>query len=212
MSNSIDRLRRNVDALPVPTFNLAAIQSRAVRMQRPHLRRSIAAAVLAGVLVPVLAAAGVRYLPVRVVPRDNGAFEISTAHVTANFRPTQHTLQTIARTAPYRVILPTGLPQAAKLHLTATAGNAVIMLVYQCPSKRFIRFMIAPSDFPFDVSALFRTRVIMRSAISAPRSYSWAAGDERVRLDTNCLTSAEVAAVRDSMSRKARLNLHVQPR
>lgn len=206
MSNSIERLREGLNALPVPTFDLPAIQARAARKQRPNPRRSLAAAVLAGVLIPVLAAAAVRYLPVRIVSRGNGSFEIQTAHVEANFRPTQRTLQTIARKAPYHVILPAGLPQAAKLHITATAGNAVILLVYQCPSKRFIRFTILPSDFPFDTSALFRPSVIVRNSINAPHSYSWTAGDERVRLDTNCLTSAAVAAVRHSMRQQANTN------
>jgi len=207
MSNSIEDLRETVDALPVPTFNLSAIQSRAARKQRAKPRRGIAAAVLAGVLIPVLAAAAVRYLPVRIVSRGNGSFEIQTAHAEGNFRPTRQTLQAIAAKAPYRVILPAGLPQTAKLHFTMTAGNAVIMLGYGCPSKRFIHLMIVPSDFPFDTSALFHAHVSvrMRMPSNATRSYKWTAGDERVRLDTNCLSPAQVATVHRAMLRQVRL-------
>lgn len=189
-----------IDALPVPEFHFAAIKERAERKSKRRTRRRFFVLAAFSVLLPALAAAAVNYFHPHVYRRGD-TLHIYARSLTVDWRPSAATLAGIARSARYHVILPTALPPIAKLKTTAVADSELIDLVYSCPRKRRVHIMIAPGALrelahpPPDPYP----HVGMAGPKTVSPWHTFIAGDEIVRLETNCLDARQISQLRAAM-------------
>jgi hypothetical protein len=199
MSN-IDRLAAQIESMDVPQLDVSAVRARGLKSAASK-RRHIFAAVLAAIMVPMLAAAATYYLPVQIVPRGNGTAQIYAKHVEAIWRPSARTLADIARKAPYRIVWPSDLPARTHLRSTMVMNSEVVLLTYACATPGTSHFIIAPSDAAFtpEIMKQWPAGAVRVSVRRARQKYEWTAGEERVRLDTDCITPHQVAAIRSAM-------------
>jgi hypothetical protein len=144
------------------------------------------------------------------IPSTGGGHVIVSAPlVVGSLRITAKSLrETIAR-SPFRVVLPTGLPQGARLHLIFTVSGAnggALMLDYSYPitgrhygSAVFLLVNRALNIDPTTPSFMrgVAPAVVVRSR-QALRTWRWLTGDETVVLH-GTLTGREAAHVRRSM-------------
>lgn len=201
MNSGIESLASQIDARPVPPFDISAVRSRADSLKTTRRRPLLAAALLV-VLAPAVALAAAHYL-VRVERSPNGGLQIYAQTVNATWRGSAHTLDQIAGNSPYRVVWPSMLPPYATMGAVLSAESQVTLIEYRCPGKRFASFTIMPRNLA--IAAAGKTLPMRLQPRAAGRHYEWTAGAERVELDTNCLTQSQVARVRASMMAAAHM-------
>ena len=191
---------REIDALPVPNFNFAAIQARA-QQQRPAPRQLLLLSGLA-VLVPALAAAAVlRFVPLQVT-HFGGWTQVNGGTTKAYERPTPSTFAYLAKRAPYRVTWPIGLPPEKTLQTVIAGSSEVFIVDYRCApkwqSRKMLWFVIIPRNYAAINAQLGQW-------LNDPHTFDhhtftvFPVGDELVRLETNCLSAAQIAHVRSAM-------------
>lgn len=193
------RLAHDVDDLAAPEFDFDAIRKRSACTSAPvRTRRTVLGIFTLALVLPALALGAVRLLP-HVYERGN-MVDIYATRVDAQWRTNPAMLAKLARRAPYRVILPTALPARAKLKSAMIADLTLISVTYQCPGKATAQFLIGPARLrtllhpPKDPYASVTVR--------PPPHLRWqtfTAGNENVRVGTNCLTAEELARVRSAM-------------
>jgi hypothetical protein len=150
--------------------------------------------------LPILAAATiVHFFPPQIYQHD-GNLNIYAQHLTTYAHPNAETLNKIARGAPYRVIFPKGLPVRTEVSMAAVADSELIDVSYSCPGRRVVDFVIAPKSLSSLLHPLAdpHKHVAMHPRVALPWR-TFAAGDEIVRIASNCLTQSEVTRVREAM-------------
>lgn len=197
--NDFERLSREIDAIPTPYFRMSTITARAaLPNESNNHRRTAALAVILAFIVPALALAAFRYLPVRIEQGPGNTLYIYADKIQANFHATPQTLDQIARNASYPIVWPTSLPEWTALRTTLVMGSDVVIVRYRCGPKKFAQFLIVPRDALLKGNGLEKLSIGTMHADN--RVYQWTTGSERVRLHTNCLTASDVAHVRTAMA------------
>lgn len=191
---------REIDALPIPQFDFAAIKARAERPRSP--RRRLFGIAFLSVLVPALAAAAaLKFLPVTVT-HIGGWYQIRAQSMKMTWKADSRTFADYGKGAPYRVTWPAGLPQQTKLQSVISTSSEVFVVTYRCAPKRQSRkvlwFVIIPHNY-----AAINPR--LGDWLRDPHTFdhhtftTFPAGDELVRLETNCLSATQIARVRSAM-------------
>ncbi len=186
-----------VDSLNVPAFDFSAIQARATRLRArsPITARKLLNGSALVVILSSLAAAASHFTPLDVTHRF-GTWQIYGPQASVNMRPTQATLDRLARTAPYRLVWPTSLPIGTVLHTVSSVASEVILLDYACPQKGTLRFQIIPyasGEINVELRAWFSSLKMQRGL-----NREWRAGEERVRVQTNCLSESQIQRIREA--------------
>lgn len=193
---------RELDAVPVPEFDFAAIQQRARNCHSAPKRGRVAAIATLSVLLPALAAAAaMHFRPALVIETPAGRTEIyaHTKDVRAEWKFTKAWQRHIARGAPYRVVWPSHLPNGITPALGLSFGRGAMFLSYKCRTHRgFLQFIITAAQARNTGGTA--PKLPMQMMLTRTNdTYDWRAGAERVRLQTNCLTASQLAAVKASM-------------
>lgn len=191
-------LESTVSALPVPAFDFGAIQARVghLRARSVAARRTmIAASGLVIVLSSLAAATGV-FTHFNVSHRF-GTWQVYGPRAVINTHPTQGTLDRLAHGAPYPVTWPTAFPKGTTLRMVGSMASQLVILEYHCPNKGTSRFTIMPNT-TYASDANLRMWVSSLK-INPGIDREWQVGQERVRVQTNCLTLNQIQTIRSAM-------------
>ncbi|HLI97903.1 MAG TPA: hypothetical protein VKT72_17680 [Candidatus Baltobacteraceae bacterium] len=197
-ADNLELLERHLGTIPVPRFDFAAIVSRAAHRPESRIRRRIVTVAVLFILLPALAAAAVHYFPVKVEQTRSGSLVIVSDTLTVSWRARPTDLRRIARGLPYRVVWPTGLPQNVNLRTASSADSQVAIVEYRCRNNRFAQFIIMPKQMRV-VRAPKQLAGIRVNLAWMKRQFNWTAGEEQVRVQTNCLSDTDVARIRAAM-------------
>ena len=194
----LSNLESAVDALPVPAFDFAAIQARVGRLtNRSVVRRRTMVTGSALIIVLSALAAAASYFTHLNVSHRFGTWQVYGPRVAINLHPTQKTLDHLARNAPYRVIWPSALPAGTRLRIAGSMASEIIILGYDCPQKGVLRFAIIPRNSDAINSNL---RMWLSSLkVEQGINQDWQVGQERVRIQTDCLTTGQIQTIRSAM-------------
>lgn len=189
-----------IDSLPVPKFDFAAVKARA-EQPRPVRRRLLILPGLA-ILLPVLAAAAVlKFTPVTVT-HIGGWYQIHASSVNVTWKASAGTLSNFARTAPYRIIWPSGLPKDKTLQIAISTSSELFVVAYRCTPKlqrdKMLWFVIAPRNYG-GINANLGIYLHDPHTFGHHKFAVWSTGDELVRLETNCLSDEQISKVRSAM-------------
>ncbi len=206
-----------VPRLPLETIRLAAARRHPARSPRPLV--VACAAIAATVVLGVSAAFGAKILSgIRIWFPPSGKVRIVAHRISADVRPTAQSLRNAVASAPFRVILPIGLPRGARLRsiLTLYGGTRALVLMYAYPTPTRARhnfaFMLSERSLTLTRSgASFRKVMGIKPFVvlwNAPPSAHpgahwvgahWVIGNEEVVNLGNSLTSSQVAHIKASM-------------
>ncbi len=201
--------------ITVPPVPLEAIRSAGEQPCVPWGRRVTAASAA----IVMLATLGVgiafgskilRDLHIWFPSTGAGNMYISADHMTGSFRVTAKTLRETIAASPFRVALPTGLPQGTRLHLVfvlSGANRGALMLNYSYPisGKRvgFAMFLLGDRALSVDLTPPTFVRGVAPAVAvrtrRAAKSQRWLTGNETVVV-YGTLSSRELARVRKSMA------------
>jgi len=201
--NSADRLCDQLDDLYVPPFDFAAVERRVHstrEKQRP--RRSIVAIGLLSIVLPALAVAAAHFAPIGITHRF-GSWQLYSQTLEINRRPTQASLERLGLRAPYHVIWPQAFPTGMKIRWIASVASEVMIVQYRCPHSGETSVVIIPKDSDA-INPKLQHWFSSQMMKTTKAAYEWTAGDERIRLQTNCLSAAQVARIQAAMINLAR--------
>lgn len=198
-ANIADRLCRQIDEISAPPFDFATVKERTVRPEKPRTKRRVfLAAGLLCVALPALAVAAAHYAKIQVTNRF-GTWQIYSPTVNVDWKPTNATLERIARRAPYHVIWPQGFPKDMRLRMTLSAASQLVLLQYRCGNRGVTFVTIIPKHAEAELQSWLSSQK-MKNVNAA---YQWTVGEERVSLQTNCLNAGQVAHIRASLENSA---------
>ena len=184
-----------LDALPVPDFDFAAIKQRAQRPRRIG-RRVFTATVLA-IAVPALAFAALQFVPFSVTHKY-GMWQVYAPRRTSVFyrNPTQSTLATVAKRARYRVVWPAQMPQSNTLEALDDDSSQMFTLVYRCPQslRGYTAAVIIPQNYAAISPQLGKW--FFSQSIPGGRIVKWRVRNQLMLLESTCLTMEELEHVR----------------
>lgn len=190
-------MMHEIDRLGVPPFDVAEVRRRATRPPARPMRRRIIMIAALGILVPALATAAVKFVPFEVTHKY-GMWQVYPPKGTSEsyVHPTQATLAKVAQRAPYRVIWPADIPTSSRLNFLGSDASQLFTLAYQCPGTRtgYSAVIIIPKNYPginANIGKWFESQTIPHG-----RVLKWTIGEERVLLESTCLSSAQMARVR----------------
>jgi len=204
--------------IAVPPVPIEMIRSAAAHPQPAWSHRPFVAA-CAAIAATVTLGAGVAFggkilsgIRIWLPPTGNAA--IVADRLSLSMRPTAESVRAFVAHAPFRLILPTGLPRGARLRSIGTLsgdGRRVLMLMYAFPAPKrttpaFATFMLSDGPLPFTRGAPpfrvigVRPVVVTQNSHSPVRAAaSWFVGHEDV-LITSSLTARQVAHIKASMA------------
>lgn len=191
---------REIDTLPVPRFNFAAIKARSER-RRPLRRRAFVTATLA-LLVPALAFGALQFVPFKVTHKYGMWQVYPPSHVSRSYRnPTQATLIAVGKRAHYRVIWPIAMPKTSVLENLGDDASQMFTLVYRCPDSLsgYSAVVIMPNNYSAidpNLGKWFYSQTIRHGRI-----LKWRVGDQLMLLESTCLSDADLSRVREATMR-----------
>ncbi len=199
----LSNLESAVDALPVPAFDFAAIQAQVGRLaNRSVVRRRTLITGSALIIVLSALAAAASYFTHLNVGHRFGTWQVYGPRVAINLHPTQKTLDQLARNAPYRVIWPSALPKGTRLRMAGSMASELMILGYDCAHTGILRFAIIPhsSDAINPKLRMWLSSLKVKQGINQ----DWQVAEERVHVQTNCLTNSQIQTIRSAMLRNAK--------
>jgi hypothetical protein len=199
----LSNLESAAGGLSVPAFDFAAIEARARRLTNRSVakRRTVITGSAMIIILSALAAAA-SYFTHLNVSHGFGTWQVYGPRVAINLHPTQRTLDQLARNAPYRVIWPSALPKGTRLSMTGSMASEIMILGYGCVHGRILRFAIIPRNS----DAINPNLRMWLSGLKIEKGVNqdWQVGEERVRVQTNCLTTSQIQTIRSAMQRNAK--------
>ena len=197
----------------IPPVPIERIRSVAARPQPGWSRRPFVAA-CAAIAAMVALGAGVAFggkilsgIHIWLPPAGNAT--IMADRISFGARPTAESVREIVASAPFHLILPTGLPRGTRLRTIGTlsgAGRRIFMLNYEYPiatgpRRGFATVMLSGRSFPFTQTVPpfrpigIRPVVVMR----AHKPVRWFVGREEI-LVWSSLTAQQAARMKAAMA------------
>lgn len=191
-------LTNAVERLDLPAFNFAAILKRAATNTSASQRKRRIVWLTVGFLIPAIAAAAVlRFVPFQVTHRFGNWQVYGPPGTSTQYRyPAQKALAEAAQLAPYRVVWPVGMPKSSVLEYLDSEASQMFVLFYPCPGSLtgYSSVGIIPKNFSAinpNLGKWFDSQTIPRG-----KMLKFAVGEERMLLESTCLSNAEMQHVR----------------
>lgn len=193
----LELLAPDVDALSVPAFDFPAIQTRAGLLQSrlSQGRRTMLSVAILFFVVFSLAAAATHFTHLKLTNRLDTWQLYGPAKVT--FNPSRAAVDRVQRQAPYRIVWPASLPAGTSLRMLVDIASEVVVLEYRIAHRGRAYVTIAPTNS--DAINADLPKWLATLSIRGGTNVEWQVGEERVRLETDCLTAVEIQRIRSAM-------------
>jgi hypothetical protein len=196
VNDYLDAIGLRIAAIPPPTFDFATVLSKADRQPKAKPRRSLIAVIVLGIALPIVVAAGVRFVPLQV-RHNSGNWQLFGPDETF-LHPTPALFSRAARNAPYRIVWPSALPRDDKPFMLATVGSEVFIVVYSCAGESIDRAWSTAVIIPRNYSSVnpklgnwFTTQVQDHR-----QTLLWNLANQSVMFGSDCLTDQQITQVR----------------